>query len=79
MLPRVCAVGVLSALYKLAIRESTGFQDVVVRIVDVASYSSVIDFCKTIEREESRLDVCMYNAGIIATKFKATADGNEEW
>jgi retinol dehydrogenase-11 len=59
---------------KKIIRE-TGNEDVVVKLVDMASFESVRAFAKEINETEDRLDVLVNNAGMIGTGDKKSSDG----
>ncbi|XP_012281661.1 retinol dehydrogenase 14 [Orussus abietinus] len=58
--------------------KSTGNNNIIVRKLDLSSLQSVREFAQQINREESRLDVLIHNAGT-AESFtrKVTADGLE--
>jgi retinol dehydrogenase-11 len=59
---------------KKIIRE-TGNEDVVVKLVDMASFESVRAFAKEIKETEDRLDVLVNNAGMMGTGDKKSSDG----
>jgi retinol dehydrogenase-11 len=59
---------------KKIIRE-TGNEDVVVKLVDMASFESVRAFAKEINETEDRLDVLVNNAGMMGTGDKKSSDG----
>jgi retinol dehydrogenase-11 len=59
---------------KKIIRE-TGNEDVVVKLVDMASFESVRAFAKEINETEDRLDVLVNNAGMIGMGDKKSSDG----
>ncbi|KAK2165685.1 hypothetical protein LSH36_46g00030 [Paralvinella palmiformis] len=60
-----------------AIRKATGNENVLVQVVDLASLSSVRKFCDKIVNSESRLDVLINNAGIMACPHWKSEDGYE--
>jgi NAD(P)-dependent dehydrogenase (short-subunit alcohol dehydrogenase family) len=49
-----------------------------VKLVDLASFQSIIDFASGLEAEQSRLDFVVANAGVIKAKYGSTKDGYEE-
>ncbi|XP_012269350.2 retinol dehydrogenase 14-like [Athalia rosae] len=58
--------------------KSTGNNKIVVRKLDLSSLKSIREFAKQINREESRLDVLIHNAGTAETfKKTVTEDGLE--
>lgn len=57
------------------IRDSTGWEDVVVRKLDLASFKSVRTFAHRILEEESRLDVLVNNAASVPRQAELTEDG----
>ncbi|XP_046628826.1 retinol dehydrogenase 14 [Neodiprion virginianus] len=58
--------------------KSTGNNNIVVRKLDLSSLKSVRQFAQQINREESRLDVLLHNAGTAETfRKKVTDDGLE--
>jgi retinol dehydrogenase-11 len=59
---------------KKIIRE-TGNENVVVKLVDMASFESVRAFAKEINETEDRLDVLVNNAGMLGTGDKKSSDG----
>jgi retinol dehydrogenase-11 len=59
---------------KKIIRE-TGNENVVVKLVDMASFESVRAFAKEINETEDRLDVLVNNAGMIGMGDKKSSDG----
>ncbi|XP_035418426.1 retinol dehydrogenase 14 [Cygnus atratus] len=63
---------------ELAEREAAeGGGELVVRQLDLASLSSVRDFCRQVLQEEPRLDVLINNAGIFQCPYMKTEDGFE--
>ncbi|GJQ85022.1 hypothetical protein Trydic_g3683 [Trypoxylus dichotomus] len=55
----------------------TGNQNVVIKLVDMASLQSVRDFAEDINRSEDRLDILVNNAGIAIQSENYTKDGNQ--
>lgn len=65
-------------LFTDEIVKSTGNANVVVRKLDLSSLKSVREFAQQVNREESRLDVLIHNAGTAETfRKKITDDGIE--
>eukprot|EP00075_Anas_platyrhynchos_P021821 XP_027311074.1 LOW QUALITY PROTEIN: retinol dehydrogenase 14 [Anas platyrhynchos] len=62
---------------ELGEREGRGRRELVVRQLDLASLSSVRDFCRQVLQEEPRLDVLINNAGIFQCPYMKTEDGFE--
>ncbi|KAK4875323.1 hypothetical protein RN001_011745 [Aquatica leii] len=60
---------------KLKIIEATGNNNVIVKIVDLSSLSSVRTFAKDVNETEDRLDILVNNAGAGCTDHCYTADG----
>ncbi|KAI0037541.1 NAD(P)-binding protein [Auriscalpium vulgare] len=60
-----------------AIKSATGFDGVVVRIVDLAVFSSVIAFAEAFEKEFGQLDIHVYNAATAVDLYDQTVDGWE--
>ena len=69
----------INTLFKFAdeIIEISGNKNVVVRYLDLSSFTSVRNFAKDVISTENRLDVLVNNAGIIETANKKTEDGLE--
>lgn len=59
------------------IQKITKNMNVVFRHLDLASLGSVKEFCRAILTSESRLDVLINNAGIMACSLERTCDGFE--
>jgi NAD(P)-dependent dehydrogenase (short-subunit alcohol dehydrogenase family) len=59
------------------IRKLSGNGNVIVELVDLASFDSIREFCKRIDRNEPRLDILINNAGIMACPKWTTKDGFE--
>lgn len=57
------------------IKAATGNQNVVVGIVDMASFDSVRTFAKSIVDTEERLDILVNNAGALGLGDQKTVDG----
>ncbi|XP_017320234.1 retinol dehydrogenase 14a [Ictalurus punctatus] len=55
----------------------TGRGELLVRLLDLASLSSVRSFCEQINKEEPRLDVLINNAGVYQCPYSRTEDGFE--
>ncbi|KAI5108382.1 retinol dehydrogenase 14, partial [Silurus meridionalis] len=54
-----------------------GTGELLVRLLDLASLSSVRSFCEQINKEEPRLDVLINNAGVYQCPYSKTEDGFE--
>ncbi|TFK23416.1 short-chain dehydrogenase [Coprinopsis marcescibilis] len=59
------------------IKEETGFDRIEIRTVDLSNFSSVTEFCNTLQKEEERLDLLVANAGMVTTQYRTTDDGWE--
>ena len=59
------------------LKEETGFANVTLRLVDLSSFASVIEFADKFEQEEERLDIFVANAAIGRTDYVLTDDGWE--
>ncbi|KAH6903863.1 short-chain dehydrogenase [Coprinopsis sp. MPI-PUGE-AT-0042] len=59
------------------LKEETGFENVFLRLLDLAKFSSVIEFADKFEQEEDRLDIVVANAAIGRTDYVLTEDGWE--
>eukprot|EP00794_Sanderia_malayensis_P007971 gene7971-8830_t len=57
------------------IREQSGSKNVHLRSLDLASFASIRAFAEGVLRSESRLDILINNAGIMACPFAKTEDG----
>ncbi|KAF4089856.1 hypothetical protein AMELA_G00043070 [Ameiurus melas] len=55
----------------------TGRGQLLVKLLDLASLSSVRSFCEQINKEEPRLDVLINNAGVYQCPYSRTEDGFE--
>ena len=63
---------------RLDIKAATGHKNVELRLVDFAKFESVNEFCDKFEKEISRLDVLVANAGILNWEYVTTSDGWEQ-
>lgn len=61
---------------KAAIKEIGG-QTLRVKECDLASFASVREFCRQINREEKKVDILINNAGMVTMKREMTEDGQE--
>ena len=60
------------------LKAETGYESAELWIIDLAQISSVIDFVKRFEKEGSRIDILLLNAGIGPVPGQQlTADGYE--
>ncbi|XP_070577917.1 retinol dehydrogenase 13-like [Ptychodera flava] len=59
------------------VKLSSKNENVVVKKLDLSSLQSVRDFAKEIQTEESRLDILINNAGVMACPHMKTQDGYE--
>ena len=59
------------------VQERSGSKDVVIDKLDLASLASVRKFADTILKNESRLDILINNAGVMACDYQKTEDGFE--
>ena len=67
-----------TVLNRLAdIERATGFTGVELRIVDLASFESVNVLGEGFEKEELKLDILVYNAGVNMIRYETTGDGWE--
>ncbi|KIY71240.1 short-chain dehydrogenase [Cylindrobasidium torrendii FP15055 ss-10] len=57
--------------------EETGYKSAVLSLVDLADFASVTAFADRFEEENSRLDIVVYNAGMMQPSYSSTADGWE--
>eukprot|EP00794_Sanderia_malayensis_P007970 gene7970-8829_t len=57
------------------IQEKSGSKNVHLRSLDLASFASIRAFAEGVLRSESRLDILINNAGIMACPFAKTEDG----
>jgi hypothetical protein len=61
----------------VGLKDETGFPNVHLRLLDLAKFSSVIDFADHLEKEEDRLDIVVANAAIARDYYEVTEDGWE--
>jgi NAD(P)-dependent dehydrogenase (short-subunit alcohol dehydrogenase family) len=61
----------------LAIKESTGCQNIEVGIIDHGSFSSVIAFADKFKRDGGKIDILVANAAIVYPEYSTTEDGWE--
>ncbi|KAA1476834.1 short-chain dehydrogenase [Dentipellis sp. KUC8613] len=59
------------------IQKETGFGNVSARNLELSSFASVAAFADAFEKEEERLDIYVYNAGISTQQYAVTEDGWE--
>ena len=60
------------------LKTETGYESAELRIIDLAQISSVINFAEQFEKEGSRIDILLLNAGIVPVAGQQlTADGYE--
>lgn len=62
---------------RLKIIEATGNPNVVVRLIDMASFKSVREFAKVIIETEKRLDILINNAGGLRFGNNKSIDGQD--
>lgn len=60
------------------LKKETGFTNVELRIVDLASFQSVCDFATKMEEEDARLDLVVLNAALASYEYRTTAEGWEQ-
>ncbi|KAH6902600.1 short-chain dehydrogenase [Coprinopsis sp. MPI-PUGE-AT-0042] len=59
------------------LKNETGFSNIHLRVLDLGSFSSTIDFANKFEQEEERLDILVANAAIGREDYVTTDDGWE--
>ena len=59
------------------IRKKSGNGNVIVELVDLASFDSIRQFCQRIEENEPRLDILINNAAVFGCPKWHTKDGFE--
>ncbi|KAL7025157.1 hypothetical protein ACKWTF_013369 [Chironomus riparius] len=57
--------------------QKSGSSNVFVRILDLASFTSIREFAKSFQKEEKQLDILINNAGVMAIPLCRTEDGLE--
>ncbi|KZV61633.1 short-chain dehydrogenase [Peniophora sp. CONT] len=60
------------------IKKATGFDRTTAYAVDLSIFSSVNSFVDDFAKNEERLDVLLFNAGVAHTRYQSTKDGFEE-
>ena len=60
------------------IKKTTGFDRTAAYAVELSVFTSVNNFIDDFEKNEERLDILMYNAGVALRQYRPTADGFEE-
>ena len=60
-----------------AAAKEIGFPNVRVKECDLASFASVREFCRQVEKEERKVDILINNAAAFNTKRELTEDGQE--
>ncbi|KZV62741.1 NAD(P)-binding protein [Peniophora sp. CONT] len=60
------------------IKKATGFDRTTAYAVDLSVFSSVNSFLDDFQKNEGRLDILMYNAGVAYPHYQSTVDGFEE-
>jgi retinol dehydrogenase 12 len=65
-------------LHPTEIKQETGYNRAEVRILDLASFSSVSAFANELEKEDARVDVLVANAAIGTWSYEVTKDGWEQ-
>ncbi|TFK23999.1 short-chain dehydrogenase, partial [Coprinopsis marcescibilis] len=58
-------------------RQETGFDNIELKIVDLAKFSSVVAFSDDFIKEEKRLDILIANAAVSMEDYTTTSDGWE--
>ncbi|KAH6903876.1 short-chain dehydrogenase [Coprinopsis sp. MPI-PUGE-AT-0042] len=59
------------------LKSATGFSNIYLRLLDLSSFSSTINFADKFEQEEERLDILIANAAISREDYVPTEDGWE--
>ncbi|KII92879.1 hypothetical protein PLICRDRAFT_488697 [Plicaturopsis crispa FD-325 SS-3] len=59
------------------VEKATGYQHTEVWLVDLANFSTVIEFVEKFERDGGRLDIVVANAGIATTSYAVSPEGWE--
>ena len=60
-----------------AAADDIGLPNIKVKKCDLASFASVREFCRQINREERKIDILINNAGMFSTERTLTEDGQE--
>ena len=63
--------------FPLAI-EATGFKNAELALVDLSKFASVSAFADTFTRDDSQIDILVYNAAVALPKYVPSEDGWEE-
>jgi len=58
--------------------QATGFKNAELALVDLSRFASVSAFADTFVRDDSQIDILVYNAGVALRHYAATGDGWEE-
>lgn len=61
------------------IATTTGYHNTTLGLVDLSSFSSVVEFADKFETEDIKLDIVVANAGVLCTKYEASPEGWEAW
>jgi NAD(P)-dependent dehydrogenase (short-subunit alcohol dehydrogenase family) len=61
----------------LAIKDSTGCQNIEIGIMEQGGFSSVVAFADKFEREGRKIDILVANAGVSHSQYSTTEDGWE--
>lgn len=61
----------------LAVREKSGNDNVVFRLLDLASFESIRQFASKILEDEPRIDILINNSGVMGCPYTKTKDGFE--
>ncbi|CAG5130695.1 unnamed protein product [Candidula unifasciata] len=72
-----CRDTVKGEAVRKAIVEEAGNNNVILKKLDLASFASIKEFCKDINESESRIDILINNAGVMACPKMLTQDGLE--
>jgi len=61
-----------------AIQQATGFENAELALVDLSRFASVSAFADAFIRDDSQIDILVYNAGVALLQYSATGDSWEE-
>ena len=61
----------------VGLKAETAFPNIHLRLLDLAKFSSVVDFADKLEKEEDRLDIVIANAAMAREHYSTTEDGWE--